>query len=240
MYCDKMTSMKLFLDTSNERGKGDYGWLTTRYSFSFANWYNPSKMGFGKLRVLNDDIIAPDQGFGKHGHKNMEIITVVTRGEVTHTDSMGNSYIVKAGDVQVMSAGTGVFHSEFNQSTSTPLELFQIWIEPKEYDIAPRYHQKSYNFHTIKNTTLTLVGESALSINQDSSIEYGALDSSSSLTYTLKNKEYGIYVFVIEGSVSLCGQTLGKRDAVGISDVDSVEIVAHEDSTFLIIEVEVG
>jgi hypothetical protein len=229
--------MKVSFDKSEERGKGDYGWLTTCYSFSFADWYNPSKMGFGKLRVLNDDIIAPDQGFGTHGHKNMEIITVVIRGEVTYTDSMGNSYVVKEGDVQVMSAGTGVLHSEFNKSKTVPLELFQLWIEPKEYDIAPRYGQKSYNFHTVKNSTLPLVGEGSLSINQDSSIVYGALDSSSSLTYTLQNNEHGVYLFVIEGSISTCGQTLSRRDAIGVSEIESVEIEAKEDSTFLIIEV---
>jgi redox-sensitive bicupin YhaK (pirin superfamily) len=229
--------MKVSLDRSDERGKGEYGWLTTRYSFSFANWYNPSKMGFGTLRVINDDIIAPDHGFGTHGHKNMEIITIVTKGEVTHTDSMGNTYVVKAGDVQVMSAGTGVLHSEFNQSTSVPLELFQIWIEPKEYNITPRYHQKSYTFHSVKNTTCTLVGESGLSINQGSSIVYGALDRKSSLTYTLTNPKHGIYLFVIDGSVTTCDCTLNRRDAVGISEVERVEITADENATFLIIEV---
>lgn len=229
--------MKISLDKNSERGKGDYGWLTTRYSFSFADWYNPSKMGFGKLRVLNDDIVSPNQGFGTHGHKNMEIITVVTRGEVTHTDSMGNRYVVKEGDVQVMSAGTGVLHSESNQSQSVPLELFQIWIEPKEYAIAPRYDQKSYDFYQVKNNTLTLVGDSSLSINQDSLIVYGSLDNSFSLTYKLKNKDHGIYLFVIEGTVTVCDQILGSRDAAGITDIESLEIVANEDAKFLIIEV---
>jgi redox-sensitive bicupin YhaK (pirin superfamily) len=230
--------MKIILHRSDERGKGEYGWLTTRYSFSFADWYDASKMGFGALRVLNDDIIAPLQGFGKHGHKNMEIITVVTRGEVTHQDSMGNSFKVKAGDVQVMSAGTGVLHSESNDSAIEPLELFQIWIEPQTYNIEPRYEQKSFDFQSIKNSIVPLVHkENALRINQEASIFYGAMDSSESLIYTLQDKDNGVYLFIIGGEVVVGGETLKKRDALGISEIDTIKIQANENSQFLIIEV---
>ncbi len=230
--------MKIILHRSDERGKGEYGWLITRYSFSFADWYNASKMGFGALRVLNDDIIAPLQGFGKHGHKNMEIITVVTRGEVTHQDSMGNSFKVKAGDVQVMSAGTGVLHSESNDSITEPLELFQIWIEPQVYNIEPRYEQKSFNFQTIKNVIVPLVHkEKALRINQEAFIFYGAIDSSESFIYTLQDKDNGVYLFMIGGEVVVGGETLKKRDALGISEIEAMNIQANENSQFLIIEV---
>lgn len=229
--------MKTILHKSEERGKGDYGWLTTRYSFSFADWYDASRMGFGTLRVLNDDIIAPDNGFGRHGHKNMEIITIVTKGAVSHSDSMNNIYTVTAGEVQVMSAGTGVMHAESNDSKTETLELFQIWIEPKVYDIEPRYEQRSFNFQEVKNGLMPLVHSSAITINQDASIMYGSLESGKSLTYALENKENGVYLFVIEGGLTVGDTTLSRRDALGITETDSIEISATNDSQFLIIEV---
>lgn len=229
--------MKLHIDRSDERGKADYIWLKTYYSFSFADWYDPSKMGFGLLRVLNDDIIAPSNGFGTHGHKNMEIVTIVTGGEVTHSDSMGNIYTLKAGDVQAMSAGTGVQHSESNKSLDTPLELFQLWISPKERDIEPRYQQKSYDFASVMNSIIFLVGENSLPINQDAYIAYGAIEKSSTILYNLHDKQNGVYVFVIEGSISIGDQKLERRDAAGVSETDSIEILGSEDASFLIIEV---
>ncbi len=231
--------MKTILHKSEERGKGDYGWLSTRYSFSFADWYDASRMGFGTLRVLNDDIIAPDNGFGRHGHKNMEIITIVTKGTVSHSDSMNNVFDVHAGEVQVMSAGTGVMHAESNDSKNEAIELFQIWIEPKVYDIEPRYEQRSFNFQKVKNDLMPLVHRSAITINQDASIIYGSLESGKSLTYTLENKENGIYLFVIEGGLTVSDTALSRRDALGITEIDSIEISATNDSQFLIIEVGV-
>jgi hypothetical protein len=231
--------MKIVFHPSNERGKGDYGWLTTRYSFSFADWYDSTKMGFGALRVLNDDIIAPSQGFGTHGHKNMEIITIVTRGEVTHKDSIGNEHVLKAGEVQVMSAGTGVMHSEYNASPTEPLELFQLWIQPALYDITPSYIQKSFELRGSNNALMSLVHKDTLSINQDASITYGDVDASTSLTYTLDDKEHGVYVFVIAGEVSVGDQILHKRDALGIIEVERVTVTGKENSQFLIIEVPV-
>lgn len=231
--------MKTIFHKNDERGKGDYGWLTTRYSFSFADWYDTSKMGFGALRVLNDDIIAPSNGFGKHGHKNMEIITIVMKGVVSHSDSMNNTFDVRAGEVQVMSAGTGVMHAESNDSKTESLELFQIWIQPKVYEIEPQYAQKSFNFQEVKNAMIPLVHSSALTINQDVIIMYGSLDAGNSLTYTLENKENGVYLFVIEGSVTIGDTTLAKRDALGVTETEDIEIIGVDNSQFLIIEVPV-
>lgn len=230
--------MKKVLHRNNERGSEDYGWLKTNYSFSFANWYDENRMGFGALRVLNDDVIAPSSGFGKHGHKNMEIITIVTHGEVKHLDSMDNNYIVKAGDVQVMSAGLGVLHAESNESTTEPLRLFQLWIQSKEYNIAPRYAQKSFDFQSVSNNLVPLVhSEKALAINQDAYILYGALDASVSHTYTLENKDHGVYIFVIDGTLLIDGEELTSRDALGISEASEVVIQAKSKSAFLVIEV---
>ncbi len=230
--------MKKVLHKAAERGSEDYGWLKTNYSFSFANWYDERRMGFGLLRVFNDDVIAPQTGFGKHGHKNMEIITIVTHGEVKHLDSMDNNYTVKAGDVQVMSAGLGVLHTESNESTTESLRLFQLWIQSKEYNIAPRYAQKSFDFQSVNNNLVPLVHSTkALLINQDAYILYGALDASVSHTYTLENKDNGVYIFVIEGAVDVEGENLVSRDALGISEVSEVVIHAKSKSSFLVIEV---
>jgi hypothetical protein len=229
--------MNTILYPQHERGKGEYGWLSTRYSFSFADWYDPTKMGFGALRVINDDVIAGGQGFGTHSHKDMEIITVVMRGGIRHKDSIGNEYVVHEGDVQVMSAGTGVRHSEHNASEDEPLELFQVWIEPNAYGVDPRYEQKHFNFKEIKNGFVELVGSSSLFINQDASIVYGALDAGASLTYTLHKNTHGVYLFVIEGSLSAHGNTLEKRDALGLWGIDYLEIKGVASSNFLIIEV---
>lgn len=230
--------MKTIFHPHDERGKGEYGWLLARYSFSFSDWYDPTKMGFGALRVLNDDMIAGNQGFGAHGHKDMEIITIVMRGSILHADSMGNEYVVEEGDVQVMSAGTGVRHSEHNNSETVPLELFQLWIEPKERSIAPQYNQKHFNFKQIKNRIVELVGTSSLIINQEAHISYGALDTEASLVYTLHCPTFGVYIFVVEGSLKIGEQILKKRDALGIWDIEKIYIAGVSSSSiFLIIEV---
>jgi len=229
--------MKTIFYPNNERGGADYGWLSTRYSFSFNTWYDESKMGFGKLRVLNDDVIAPGEGFGRHGHRDMEIITIVIRGSVAHQDSMGNAYVVHEGDVQVMSAGTGVMHSERNASPDEQLELFQIWIEPKELSIEPRYEQRHFNVKHITHNMVELVGKNSLAINQDASITYGSFSNDDEYVYNIKHQNNGVYIFVIEGSVDVAGQILGKRDAVGVESSKEIPIISRENSTFLIIEV---
>ncbi|MES2014680.1 MAG: pirin family protein [Patescibacteria group bacterium] len=232
--------MKLTVHPASERGGGSHGWLETRHSFSFADWYEPTKMGFGLLRVLNDDTITPDTGFGTHAHRDMEIITIVTKGEVTHEDSMGNIGTVPAGDVQVMSAGTGVKHSERNASADTPLSLFQIWIEPKLRGIEPRYAQKSFAGESDEGLTLLAAPTSqdgALTINQDAYIYRGVLNAKNSIHYTFKNTENGVYIFVIEGAIHIGSEVLGARDALGIEEVGEIEITSPSGASVLIIEV---
>lgn len=233
--------MKTVLHRADTRGGGSHGWLSTKYSFSFANWYDPSRMGFGKLRVLNDDTIAGGGGFGAHPHRNMEIITIVTSGTVRHTDSMGNSFEVSVGDVQVMSAGTGVTHSEENASKDEPLSLFQIWIDTNQEDSKPKYAQKA--FHLGKSLPgITLLAnehgqEGALPIQQDAYISFVAVDDAHPLSYSLRNPQHGVYVFVIEGGVSCMGIDLGTRDGLGVQDVESISLSAKNFATVILLEV---
>ena len=231
--------MKRMFHPQGERGKGEYGWLSTCYSFSFADWYDPTKMGFGALRVLNDDVIAGGKGFGDHGHKDMEIITIIMNGSIRHADSMGNEYVIEEGDVQVMSAGTGVRHSEHNNSETMPLELFQIWIKPREKSIAPRYDQKHFNFKKVNNEIIQLVGRESLSINQEACISYGTLDDGVTLVYTLHRRSSGVYIFVVEGSLRIDEQILEKRDALCVWDSDTLEIIGRGTTSFLLIEVPI-
>jgi redox-sensitive bicupin YhaK (pirin superfamily) len=229
--------MKTIFYPQDERGGGEYGWLSTRYSFSFNTWYDETKMGFGALRVLNDDVIAGGEGFGRHGHRDMEIITIVMKGAVAHQDSMGNEYVVNEGDVQVMSAGTGVMHAEKNNSETDSLELFQIWIQPKELSITPRYEQKNYDFKSIHNSTVELVGDTSLPIHQDAWVTYGSFSRDSESVYQLQGFSTGVYVFVISGSVSIGIHTLTSRDALGIWDSQEIQLNFLEDTTYLLIEV---
>jgi quercetin 2,3-dioxygenase len=230
--------MKTVVDKAGSRGGGDYGWLSTRHSFSFANWYDPARMGFGVLRVLNDDVIAPSTGFGMHSHRDMEIITIVTSGTVSHADSMGNKEEVPEGDVQVMSAGTGVTHSEQNLSPDKPLKLFQIWIEPNKKNIEPRYKQKSFNLKD--STDLTLLAaptesHGALRIQQEAYLSYAAVDGT--LEYTLKNPTNGVYIFVIKGNLFVADQVLGTRDAVGITETNKITLSSKGYTSILLVEV---
>jgi quercetin 2,3-dioxygenase len=229
--------MKIEVHKNEERGKGEYGWLSTRYSFSFSNWYNPSRMGFGALRVLNDDIIAPHSGFPTHGHRDMEIITIVMRGTVSHKDTMGNERQVREGMIQVMSAGTGVMHSEYNNE-DVPLELFQLWIQSKERGIAPRYEEKKVDFLKQENVDTVLVGEGGgLLINQDASIQYVSTIVGENKEYVVKNLTRGVYLFVIEGEVKVGDVILSKRDAIGISDTSSFLYTLGANTKVLLIEI---
>jgi redox-sensitive bicupin YhaK (pirin superfamily) len=232
--------MKTVIHPANKRGGGDHGWLKTRHSFSFADWYEPTRMGFGTLRVINDDSIAPHQGFGAHGHRDMEIITIVTEGTITHEDNMGNLGVIPAGDVQIMSAGTGVVHGERNDSDE-PLALFQIWIEPKEKGVAPRYGQSELHLaHQppgLRLLVAPLGRPDVLTINQDAYIYQAVLDTEHPVEYTLHDPAHGVYVFVIDGEVHVEGETLGPRDAVGITEAVSIKITATKPSQVLLFEV---
>jgi hypothetical protein len=231
--------MQTVIHVASERGSAEHGWLHTRFSFSFADWYDPERMGFGVLRVLNDDVIEPHQGFGMHPHANMEIITIVTEGAVSHEDSMGNKYAVPAGDVQVMSAGTGVVHAEFNKGNEK-LALFQIWITPRAKNLPPRYAQRSLG--PIKKNELELIvsGDEetgALIINQDAYVYRLVSDEGETIPYTLKRPGNGVYIFVVKGGVRVSGTDLSTRDAMGVWDTNSIEIHSLALTELLIFEV---
>lgn len=240
LYC---IVMKKIIHREKDRGKGDHGWLQSSFSFSFADWYEPTRMGFGRLRVINDDLIAPLGKFGMHPHGNFEIITIPLAGTVTHEDSMGNKGEVRAGEVQAMSAGTGVVHSEYNASKTEPLSIFQIWIEPKVEDAEPRYAQAHFDPAGRKNAWQVLVSgdgvAGSLPVYQDTRIALADIDAGTSLSYAMAHKENGAYILVIEGEVQVEGETLLRRDAIGISETDGLSISAVSPSSILLIEVPV-
>lgn len=231
--------MKKIIHKAEERGHADHGWLNAHHSFSFASWYDPSKVHFGMLRVLNDDIVAAGEGFGMHPHNDMEIITIILRGALEHKDSMGNGSVIKPGDVQVMSAGTGVYHSEFNPSNEEETNLFQLWIFPKEKSIKPRYDQKTFN-DTDRKNKIQLVASGfrnngELYIHQDAALALSDLENGHSVDYAISKTGNGAYIMVIEGSAEIAGEVLGKRDAIGVSETDSLTIKAMSDNTRLLI-----
>lgn len=236
--------MKTIIHKADSRGFANHGWLQANHSFSFANWYNPEKVHFGALRVLNDDIIAPKMGFGTHPHNNMEIITIPLGGELKHRDSMHNEWqSVFPGEVQIMSAGTGVEHSEINGSVDNHLSLFQIWIIPNKQNVAPRYDQKAFAEENRKNKLQTLVTsideehEGSLKIHQDAVLSRLDLDKNQNFTYQLKSSNHGVYVMTIHGNVIINNNTLQTRDAVGISETEEFIVQATENSQLLFIEV---
>ena len=233
--------MKTIIQKAAERGSGDYGWLKPNYYFSFGNYHNPEKVHFGLLRVLNDDFIGGGGAFPTHPHDNMEIVTIPLTGALKHKDSTGGQGIIKAGDVQIMSAGTGVQHSEANESATEPVTLFQIWVFPKERNIKPRYDQRNFDIGERVNKWQIIVSpndeDKALWINQDARFALTKLEGGKTLSYDNAFKGNGVYLVVINGSVKVDGKTLDKRDAIGISEVDSFTIKATEDAELLAIEV---
>ncbi len=233
--------MKTTLHRANSRGLAEHGWLTSRHTFSFADYYEPSRMNFGLLRVLNDDIVAGGGGFGTHPHNNMEIISIPLSGALAHRDSMGHTSVISSGDVQIMSAGSGLRHSEFNHSRDEQINFLQIWIYPKERDIEPRYGQRAYSPAERKNRFQVVVSpkqsEETLWINQDAQLALASSDAGSTTEYILSNAAHGAYLFVIEGSVEVAGEQLGRRDAIGIEGVDRFSVTATTDAELLVIEV---
>ncbi len=236
--------MKTITHKADSRGFANHGWLQASHSFSFASFYNPEKVHFGALRVLNDDIIAPKMGFGTHPHDNMEIITIPLKGVLKHKDNMGDEWIpVLPGEVQVMSAGIGVQHSEINGSNEEHLSLFQVWVFPDEQNVKPRYDQKRFDVNGRKNKLQTLVTsfkdahEGSLKIHQNAVISRIDLDKTSEFEYKLKSKNHGVYVMNINGKVLIDNQVLERRDAIGVSETDTFKINIEEDSSLLFIEV---
>jgi len=233
--------MNIVIHRSETRGHANHGWLDTYHTFSFGMYHEPSRMHFGMLRVLNDDFVIGGAGFGKHGHENMEIISIPLQGSLAHADSTGNEGIIKPGDIQIMNAGSGIQHAEYNASETELVNFLQLWIFPKERNIQPRYDQLSFSKEQLRNQLEHIVSASkkdgTLWINQDAELYLGEFDISIDISHAMKSGNHGVYVFVIEGSVTIGDITLNKRDGIGIYDVDSVLATVHEQSKILLIEV---
>lgn len=236
--------MKYSLFKANERGTADHGWLKANFSFSFAHYYNPQNINFGALRVLNDDYIAGGMGFGTHPHDNMEIISIPLKGALKHKDSMSNKWIpLHSEEVQVMSAGTGIQHSEMNNHATEEVNLFQIWIIPQAQNVTPKYDQKKFDVSKRLNTLQTLVSsvnkpiEGSLTIHQDAKIARIDLDAGVKFNYKLGDEHKGVYMMLIDGEVIINDEKLIKRDAISIEQTNSFEINSINNSQLLFIEV---
>lgn len=228
---------------STERGRADFGWLQANFSFSFGNYYDPEKVQFGMLRVLNDDTIAGGMGFGTHPHANMEIITIPLEGGLKHQDSMGNEGVIRFGEVQVMSAGTGVQHSEMNASESEQAKTLQLWIFPERENVSPRYDQKSFDLAHKINTFVTVVSPqdkndgNALWIQQQAFLNLGIFESAQSVNYKVNIPQNGVYLFLIEGEIEIDNKILHERDAIGIISTENFDISVRSKAKILLIEV---
>jgi len=233
--------MKKILFKAADRGTADYGWLKPNYYFSFAQYHDNAKVHFGLLRVLNDDFIGGGGAFPTHPHDNMEIVTIPFTGALKHKDSTGGEGVIQAGDIQIMSAGSGVQHSEANASATDPVTLFQVWVFPKERNIKPRYDQKTFDIAERTDKWQTIVSpvdaDNALWINQDARFSLTNLHAGKEITYTNGFKNNGVFLVVINGSVEVNGQQLNKRDALGISETESFTVKAAEDAELLAIEI---
>ncbi|MFZ4635336.1 MAG: pirin family protein [Saprospiraceae bacterium] len=230
------------LHRADSRGHANHGWLDSHHSFSFANYYNPERMHFGVLRVLNDDIVAPGRGFGTHPHDNMEIISIPLSGDLEHKDSMGNTTVIRQGDIQVMSAGTGIQHSEFNKNKDQEVRFLQIWVFPNKKGVTPRYDQLALDPAKLHNTLAQVLSpntdDEGVWIHQNAWFHLGQLDAGLETTYTLHQPgKNGVYAFVIEGEVSINGQELQRRDGLGIWDVDALDVKVGKAARLLLMEV---
>ncbi len=231
----------IIIHQADSRGKADHGWLQANFSFSFAGWYNPDRVQFGALRVLNDDIIAAGMGFGTHPHDNMEIITIPLEGDLAHKDSMGNAEVIKNGDIQVMSAGTGVEHSEFNPNKDQRTKSLQIWLFPNKKNVAPRYQQISLDVNDRHNKLQQILSpnpeDAGVWIHQDAWFHMGNFDAGKTIDYSIKKQGNGMYAFILKGDVVINGNELNTRDAIGITDFETLTIEAKTDAEFLLMEV---
>ena len=233
--------MKTVFHPSDSRGYANHGWLEARHSFSFASWYQPDRLHFGALRVLNDDIIQGGMGFGTHPHDNMEIVTIPLKGDLEHKDSMGNSAVIREGDIQVMSAGTGVQHSEYNNSPDKEINLFQLWLFPNKQNVKPRYDQLPIRSLHQKNEFFQILSPSAndqgVWIHQDAWMHILDADQDQSFDYVLQSPENGVYLIVIEGEVEVDHQILSRRDAIGVWETDKLTIKTKTDAELLLVQV---
>ncbi len=233
--------MKKTLHKADTRGVAEHGWLSSRHTFSFARYHDPERMGFGLLRVVNDDVVQPSMGFGTHPHDNMEIISIPLAGKLVHKDSMGNVQEIKAGEVQIMSAGTGITHSEYNGSDSEDVNFLQIWVIPEKRDIEPRYDQKLFSTDERQGQLQNVVSpdreDDGVWINQQAWFWLGAYKAGQSATYTIKRPGNGAYFFVLEGAIAIAGEQLERRDGLGIEDAQSVDFEVNDDCQLLVMDV---
>ncbi len=229
------------LHTSESRGDANHGWLHSKHTFSFANYYNPERMHFGVLRVLNDDTVAAGMGFGTHPHDNMEIISIPLEGDLEHKDSMGNVTVIKNGDIQVMSAGTGIQHSEYNKNKDQQVKFLQIWVFPNKKNVTPRYDQITLKLEDRHNKLQQIISpneaDAGVWIHQNTWFHLGKFDKGISTDYTIKGKGNGLYIFNLTGNLKVNDQILNTRDGFGIWDIEKVTLIAESDAEFLIMEV---
>lgn len=233
---------KTILHKADTRGKADHGWLQSFHSFSFAGYYNPERMHFGTLRVLNDDSVKGGMGFGKHPHDNMEIISIPLEGDLEHKDSMGNTTVIRKGDIQVMSSGTGIYHSEYNKNADQTVKFLQIWIFPNKKNVQPRYDQVTLNEADRKNKLQQILSpntsDEGVWIHQDAWFHIGTFGKDVSQKYHIKKPGNGVYAFVLRGKFLIEGQELGNRDGLGIWETESFNIESNEeDAEILLMEV---
>lgn len=235
--------MQHIIHRAADRGTKDIGWLISKFSFSFSSYYNPVKNSFGLLKTFNDDIVKPGGGFGLHPHVNMEIISVLLAGKMNHKDSMGYSDVVEKDWVQIMSAGTGLRHEEYNVGEDN-VNFLQIWIEPKQQNIAPRYQRRSFSKEKRKNKLQTVVsgeeGQEHCWINQNAKLSLAWFDANETIEYKLNPTNKCVYIFVMEGSLKINNETIGKRDGIGLWQTDSINILTEQEAEFIVIEVPVN
>lgn len=234
--------MKTILHKAATRGHASHGWLDSWHTFSFANYHNPERLHFGALRVLNDDTVAPGMGFGRHQHDNMEIISIPLEGDLEHGDNMGNKAIIKQGDVQAMSAGTGIVHSEKNASNDKQVKFLQIWVFPNQRNVEPRYDQKTFSDEEKHNKLLTVVSpidtrDGGIQIHQEAWFSLGKLDNATTVQYKIKKEGNGVYAFLLEGDVTINDIVLNRRDGLGIEEEKALSLTANTDAEILLMEV---
>ncbi|WP_201544566.1 pirin family protein [Psychrobacter immobilis] len=233
--------MKMIYHAADSRGDANHGWLKSKHTFSFANYHNPERMGFGALRVINDDFVIAGQGFGKHSHRDMEIISIPLSGKLGHGDNIGNNGIIETGEIQVMSAGTGITHSEMNGDDNEAVKFLQIWVIPNKMNVEPRYQQvrmddilKPNEFNQVLSPN---ADDAGVWIHQDAWFSMGDFDNGVTQTYELKNPNNGVYIFVISGKVVVNGNTLDTRDGLGVWDTKNFTMDVIDDAKVLLMEV---